>query len=99
MAWGEQGSTRRWRALRRKVLERDGAAFDNAGDMIRPARCQLRLDGCTGKGTTVHHVKGMRPELLGFESMDDLESSCVSCNDEIGDPTRHDPEPRPLTNW
>lgn len=85
MSW-RGGSTRRWRAKRRRVLERDGY------------RCKLRLDGCTTKATTVHHQANWRgdpgdvPEHL-------LMAACTKCNGKVGDPTRHDPKPRSGTAW
>ena len=82
------GSTRAWRTTRARVLARDGYA------------CRLKLPGCTGQATQVHHTVGR-----GTTGDDPrwLIAACRSCNLAVGDPTRpgkhHDPEPRPLTQW
>jgi len=77
------GSTRQWRRTRLRVLARDGYT------------CRLRLEGCEGKATHVHHV-------LGKAHGDDpagLVAACARCNLAVGDPTKHDPEVRPVTQW
>jgi len=77
------GSTRAWRRTRARVLDRDGYA------------CRLRLDGCTGRASHVHHT-------LGKEHGDDeaqLVAACAHCNLKTGDPERHDPAPKPRTSW
>ena len=60
------GSTRAWRTLRAKVLERDGH------------RCQLRLDGCTMRATTVDH--DFPVSAGGSDHMDNLVAACAPCN-------------------
>lgn len=85
-SWAK-GSTRRWRAIRRRVLVRDGY------------RCQLRIESvCTGMATTVHHVKGRR---VTGDDPEHLVAACRPCNLHVGDPTRqsHDPKPRPRSSW
>jgi 5-methylcytosine-specific restriction endonuclease McrA len=77
------GSTRAWRRVRARVLDRDGHT------------CRLRLPGCTGRATHVHHV-------IGKQYGDDeaqLVAACEACNLTTGDPERHDPPPRPRTEW
>lgn len=77
----EKGSTRQWRLIRRRVLERDGWA------------CQLRLDVCTGRATCVHHTHGR--QVTGDDPRY-LVAACRQCNGAIGDPTKQaDPKPRP----
>jgi hypothetical protein len=59
--------------LRLAALERDGYL------------CRLRLQGCTGKATTVH----LRPELAGDHSratLDDCTSCCAHCHGVIDAP-------------
>lgn len=78
------GSTRAWRKVRTQVLERDAH------------RCQLRLPGCTTLATQVHHLTAR--EASG-DNPAALVAACRSCNLRVGDPTRHDPAPRPLRWW
>lgn len=78
------GSTRRWRKVRLAVLLRDAGT------------CRLKLDGCTGRATHVHHVHGKR---YG-DDPDGLVSACRACNLKVGDPSKGpDPSPRPRTRW
>jgi 5-methylcytosine-specific restriction endonuclease McrA len=77
------GSTRRWRKTRDAVLQRDGYS------------CRLRLSGCTGTATHVHHTRG---KAAGDEPAF-LIAACEHCNLLTGDPTQHDPQPRPLEQW
>ncbi|HEV8653324.1 MAG TPA: HNH endonuclease signature motif containing protein [Actinomycetes bacterium] len=77
------GSTRAWRRVRRQVLERDGY------------RCQLKLDVCTTRATTAHHVKG---KAMGDDPRF-LVAACQPCNLKVGDPTKHDPAPLPWGGW
>jgi len=79
----ESGSTRAWRRVRRAVLERDRY------------RCQLQLPGCTTRATHAHHTKG---KAMGDDPAH-LVAACSSCNLATGDPTRHDPDPRPWVGW
>jgi len=81
--WAGTGSTWAWRKLRLRVLDRDRWL------------CQLRLEGCTRRATTVHHIVGKGIS----DDMKDLCSACESCNQRIGDPTRADPDPRGSTKW
>jgi 5-methylcytosine-specific restriction endonuclease McrA len=80
--WGTRGgSTRGWRRVRSKVLERDGY------------RCRLQLPGCTVIARHVHHTTTWvgRPEDVDPGT---LQASCASCNLKRGDRPQ-DPEPRP----
>jgi len=79
----EKGSTRAWRRTRRLVLERDAY------------RCRLKLDGCTTRATTAHHVKG---KAMGDDPAH-LIAACSACNGRVGDPRRHDPDPNPWVGW
>lgn len=80
----QKGSTRAWRRKRLLVLERDGY------------RCQLKLEGCTGRATHVHHTVGR--EVSG-DNIAHLVASCAACNLKVGDPRRHDPKMQPRTRW
>lgn len=81
--WGG-GSTWAWRRKRERVLKRDNY------------RCQLKIEGvCIGKATHVHHVKG---KAMGDDERW-LVAACAPCNLHVGDPTKHDPEPRQWTGW
>lgn len=78
------GSTTAWRKVRAYVLERDGH------------RCRLRIpDVCTTIATQVHHTRAR--ELVG-DNPAYLLAACAECNQRVGDPTRHDPAPRP-SRW
>lgn len=78
------GSTRAWRHTRAIVLARDGHT------------CQLKLEGCTGTATHVHHTVGR--EIAG-DNTAHLVASCAHCNLKTGDPRGNDPQPTPRTRW
>jgi len=79
------GSTRAWRRVRAAVLVRDGGL------------CQLRLDGCTGVATHVHHTAGR--SVTGDDPRF-LLASCAHCNLSLGDPTRLADRPnKAVTEW
>lgn len=87
-AWAG-GSTRWWRKIRAAVLLQN--QVDNNG------RCTLQIpDVCTGRADCVHHT-------LGKDTTGDdpryLVAACTACNLHIGEPTKHDPQPRPMTKW
>lgn len=86
MAWGDKGSTRKWRTKRDDVLNRDGR------------RCQLRLEGCTTVADTVHHLTAWHgpPEDVPMRL---LTAACERCNKAAGDPSKTDPPPRGGTRW
>lgn len=77
------GSTRAWRRLRAQILTRD------------QHRCRLQLDGCRVIADCVHHLDG---KLRG-DDPDRLVASCTPCNLKVGEPTHHDPQPTPRTDW
>lgn len=80
-----RGSTRASRRIRLLVLRRDGW------------RCMVRLPGvCTARATEAHHLDGWQP---GGDNPARMVASCRPCNQRIGDPRRHDPQPRPRTRW
>ena len=56
-----------WRAVRRRVLERDGKV------------CQIRLPGCRGVATAVDHIVELDD---GGAELDpgNLQAACVPCN-------------------
>lgn len=86
-AWAA-GSTTRWRKLRAAILAENTRT--NQG------RCQLRLRGCTGQATQVHHVYGR--QTTGDDPRH-LVACCRSCNLAVGDPTTNRPMPRRVTRW
>lgn len=77
------GSTRAWRRTRAAVLARDGYA------------CRLRLDGCEGTATHVHHTHGR--STTGDDPRY-LMAACAPCNLRVGEPAP-DPPARPVTRW
>lgn len=83
MAWStNNGSTRRWRRLRARVLDRDHH------------QCQLRYDGyCTGRATTAHHTIPWTGDPADTP-IQHLIAACFKCNHHAGQPTT-DPEPKP----
>lgn len=80
----QAGSTAAWRRTRAAVLARDGY------------RCQIKLERCTTRATCVHHIRGR--EVSGDDPTQ-LVAACESCNQQVGDPRRHDPAPSPRTRW
>lgn len=75
------GSTREWRAIRERVLDRDGHA------------CQLQIpEKCIGTATHVHHTQDR--DVVGDDERF-LVAACAPCNIHTGDPTIDDPEPLP----
>lgn len=80
-----KGSTRNWRRLRVRILDRDGW------------ECQLKLAGCTVRAQHVHHTLG---KGLTGDDPAHLVAACQSCNLKTGDPNKQpDPPPRPRTRW
>src|SRR5690349_13460202 len=89
------GSTRRWRRIRREVLDRDGW------------RCRLAIPGtwvtrdgktqaCLVAADCVHHTRG---KAHGDDPRH-LIAACTPCNLKVGDPAATpDPAPRPRTDW
>lgn len=74
------GSSRGWRAIRRRVLVRDNHT------------CQIRRPGCTGHATTVDHIQ---PHSLGgTDTMDNLRAACAYCNYSRGNGQRTTARPR-----
>jgi hypothetical protein len=85
----DKGSTRRWRRIRAWVLEQN--VITNGG------RCTVRIKGvCTGVADCVHHTKGR--SVTGDDPRY-LAASCTACNLKIGDPARHSPQPKRVSNW
>lgn len=82
-AW-QGGSTRAHRRARALVLSRDGGL------------CQLRLQGCTTVADQAHHVRG---KAVTGDDPTFMVASCESCNLQVGDPSKHDPQPRGVTQW
>ena len=78
-----KGSTRSWRRIRALVLTRD------------QGQCRLRLEGCTGQATHVHHTHGRKRT---GDDMRYLVSACAACNLKVGEPDP-DPEPKRVTEW
>jgi 5-methylcytosine-specific restriction endonuclease McrA len=81
-AW-DKGSTRAWRRVRAAVLARDHHT------------CQLRLPGCTGHATHVHHTRG---RATTGDDPTYLVAACAHCNLALGEPTP-DPPSRGGTQW
>ena len=78
------GSTRAHRRVRTQVLERDGGV------------CQIRRPGCTHIATQAHHVLG---RAVTGDDPSHLVAACASCNLDVGDPQRSDPQPLGRTAW
>lgn len=89
------GSTTAWRKVRAAVLTRDNH------------QCQLRLPGrwrttrgawaqCLGTANCVHHVAG---RARTGDNPQWMVAACTPCNLRVGDVTKADPAPRPLTQW
>jgi len=93
-AWG-RGSTRAWRVIRQRVLERDGYL------------CQIKLQGewtstrgevrrCLIKADCVHHIGG---KANTGDDPQYLQAACSPCNLKVGDVAQYDPPHRPMTRW
>lgn len=81
------GSTAEWRRVRAQVLARDGY------------RCRLRLTGCTGRATHVHHTGDRR---ITGDDPTHLIAACAHCNTAYGDPTKSkygNPKVQQRTKW
>lgn len=59
-----------WKRTRRRILRRDKNV------------CQLNLEGCTGKATTVDHL--IPASRGGSDDDDNLVSACWPCNCKKG---------------
>lgn len=87
-AW-KGGSTRRWRRIRAGVLAAN--MRENGG------RCGVAIVGvCTGEATCVHHTLG---RAVTGDDPRYLVASCKACNLHIGEPARHAPQPKRVTEW
>ncbi|MBN6037465.1 HNH endonuclease [Amycolatopsis sp. 195334CR] len=88
-AWAG-GSTRRWRKTRLHVLNRDRWTCQLCGQVISPG-----LRPPHPRSASVHHTRGKR---YGDDPRY-LQAAHRQCNQQVGDPTRHDPEPKAMTAW
>lgn len=87
-AW-DAGSTRRWRRTRGAVLAENRRT--------RGGRCGVQVEGvCTGDATVVHHTLG---RAVTGDDPRYLVASCKACNLHIGEPSRSNPKPRPISSW
>jgi hypothetical protein len=67
------------------VLDRDGH------------ECKMRIPGiCTGEATHVHHTQG---RAVTGDDPRHLVAACAACNLHIGDPRKHNPQPRRVSKW
>ncbi len=77
------GSTRRWRAIRAHVLERDNH------------RCRLRIARiCTTTAEQVHHLL---PRAIAGDDPRYLVASCRACNLRTGEPGTG--QPKRVSSW
>lgn len=86
-----KGSTRAWRKLRMQILERDRWICKLCHEPINP----LITDPNDPRSAQVHHT-------MGKDAGDDpryLAATHRECNQRAGDPTKHNPAPRPVTDW
>lgn len=89
-AWAK-GSTRRWRTLRRWVLDRDRWICQLCSEPIDPTVPHPEPDSAQ-----VHHTRG---KAYGDDPRY-LQAAHRRCNLDAGDPTAApDPTPRPMTLW
>lgn len=86
-AW-ESGTDASWKRVRPAVLKHNRE--------FQRGQCQVRSSVCTGKATCVHHTQ---PRHLVGDDPKYLLASCAECNQHVGDPSRHDPDPQPRTKW
>lgn len=92
------GSTRRWRRIRRLVLDRDqgkGCRAHREGWCARAGRPGPHT--CTGVPTQAHHTLG---KAVSGDDPRYLVAACGPCNQHIGDPARAaDPPNKGVTKW
>ena len=103
----EHGSTRHWRErVRAPVLLRDGfrcrAHADGWCAMV-PGEHECAGDGSPGTGRTrdgrpmtAHHTLG---RAVTGDDIRHLVASCAVCNGFIGQPQRHNPQPKRVSRW
>lgn len=79
------GSTRRWRTVRARVLRRDPL-------------CLLNLPGCTTVSTTADHIL---PVARGGDlyALDNLRGACFSCNRQKSDRLDTELAPPSTREW
>src|ERR1700739_2168105 len=65
-ASSKRTGTRRWKALRERVLTRDHR------------QCRIRLDGCIGAASEVHHL--VEVAAGGGDELSGLVSVCIPCH-------------------
>lgn len=89
MGTWDKGSTRRWRRIRARVLAENRARHGG--------RCRLGIAGvCQGEATHVHHTLG---RAVTGDDPRHLVAACAACNLHIGDPARHNPQPKRVSRW
>lgn len=88
-AW-KNGSTRKWKNLRRRILDRDGWICQACGQLIDPQLKPPHQDS-----GAVHHTMG---RAITGDNPRYLVATHMHCNRAIGEP-KQDPQPRPATKW
>jgi 5-methylcytosine-specific restriction endonuclease McrA len=93
MSWAKR-SYRPWQRVRVYVLARDGELCQVQGPRCL-GRAPIRASGGIPAGEA-HHVQG---RSVTGDDPEHMVAACRACNQHIGDPTKHDPDPEPRTQW
>jgi hypothetical protein len=92
-AWAG-GSTRQWRRVRAAVLAHNRLPKRLGGN---DGLCVRAIpDVCTGQATQVHHTLG---RAVTGDDPRYLEATCAPCNQHIGEPRTHEPQPKIRSRW
>lgn len=92
-AWAG-GSTRHWRRVRATCLALNQRPKRLGGN---DGRCTLAIPGvCEGRATEVHHTLG---RAATGDDPRYLAAVCKACNLHMGDPAKHEPQPKIRSRW
>lgn len=68
-------NTRRWRKLRKKIIERDGCVCQ---------RCLIKHETITTSDLSAHHIKPASKYIELFFDESNLICLCMTCNKQLG---------------
>lgn len=92
-AWAS-GSTRQWRRVRAAVLAANALPKRMGGN---DGRCRLAIpDVCEGQAVQVHHTVG---RAVSGDDPRYLQATCKACNQHVGEPRKHEPQPKIRSRW
>lgn len=85
------GSDRRWRAMRIRILNRDHWICQLCDEPIDPA-----IRPPDPRCAAPHHTLGRK---ISGDDPRFIVAAHLGCNLKAGDPTKTDPQPRPVNRW